>query len=785
MRLGIRVLPFLLLSLGTSSCDSNIRTVHLDNRNSESLPYVANEFYLVAPFYSKHIGTNAVLIDIDHDGDDELIHARERYTSFIDYKNNAISTFYDRPHPVEFIIPGNTPTLSLVDADGDGRQNLAIIHRSEDHRYWLIEVLDPFDNSFHKEYRLSAISDRQADGLWHGQYTVHGAINVPTPAGERRALVLCCNVGYDIDGRGIIALDFETGEVLWHRQTGASPRPKATYVTDLDGDGDLEIVVGCHGANNLKGEIVEGFSDNHSYLFVLNESGEIEWTQQILGFHTNIFIAVDDLDSDGKLEIISSVNQQPDVRSRLSVWSNNGELLDDIVTDAIKFRFVFTSRHTQTGEPQVIVEVEEGYCYQYVWKPSGGLDLKAQVTTEYSPALSGFLELIEENPGPELILSSTDGRVFILDSNLNPLASVFNPEGNVGRFALAWKADSTTTIQLRANERMSGATYSKRRIDVQRLKNWTLAILTIGLPLAAFAGYRWRRSTATSQRQARLQLLSELELSGHGAVSVLKSLRRLIWFLDSIQSDVSLQESTRERISALRWDLLENGLPNLDQILDLSVEAGMERRRVHRSRQETRELTERITALQADKPNSTEETETLKTLSSSLEETLQLFRSVAESHFHCELKSVTARVIESHSESILAGKVRVIVDEDNASLRADSEDLAFILENLVGNALRAMETSDDRVLSIDWIEHNGWLEIRVSDSGPGVPEDLREKIFDPGFSSKAEGGGLGLAKSRQILRRYGGILKLTQLKQSDSGSCFVLTLPAIADGNGN
>jgi signal transduction histidine kinase len=73
------------------------------------------------------------------------------------------------------------------------------------------------------------------------------------------------------------------------------------------------------------------------------------------------------------------------------------------------------------------------------------------------------------------------------------------------------------------------------------------------------------------------------------------------------------------------------------------------------------------------------------------------------------------------------------------------------------------------------------VELRVCDRGPGVPEALRERIFEPFFRlpghAEREGGvGLGLALVKQIAMRHGGSVRCEA--QAGGGSCFVLSLPA-------
>ena len=68
------------------------------------------------------------------------------------------------------------------------------------------------------------------------------------------------------------------------------------------------------------------------------------------------------------------------------------------------------------------------------------------------------------------------------------------------------------------------------------------------------------------------------------------------------------------------------------------------------------------------------------------------------------------------------------------------------------------------------------VELRFSDTGPGVPEELRERIFEPFFShGKREGAGLGLSIARRIVEEHGGRLWIEGGKEE--GATFVLSLP--------
>ena len=106
--------------------------------------------------------------------------------------------------------------------------------------------------------------------------------------------------------------------------------------------------------------------------------------------------------------------------------------------------------------------------------------------------------------------------------------------------------------------------------------------------------------------------------------------------------------------------------------------------------------------------------------------------------------------------------------------------LQQVLLNLTRNAVDAMRDTIGRPkkLSIETREAgDGNVEIRVSDRGPGVSSSLEEAIFNPFFTTKQHGLGVGLAISRSIVSAHGG--ELTYEEREGGGSTFIVSLPIL------
>ncbi len=110
--------------------------------------------------------------------------------------------------------------------------------------------------------------------------------------------------------------------------------------------------------------------------------------------------------------------------------------------------------------------------------------------------------------------------------------------------------------------------------------------------------------------------------------------------------------------------------------------------------------------------------------------------------------------------------------EPGVTVEADIDQLRLVFTNLLLNAAQAMDghgrvelraaTDGDRVV------------LSVADSGPGVPEDLRERVFQPFFTTKTRGTGLGLPTARRIIEAHGGEMRL---ESADTGAVVRIVLP--------
>ena len=111
--------------------------------------------------------------------------------------------------------------------------------------------------------------------------------------------------------------------------------------------------------------------------------------------------------------------------------------------------------------------------------------------------------------------------------------------------------------------------------------------------------------------------------------------------------------------------------------------------------------------------------------------------------------------------------------QNNSSFRVigDENQLIRLFNNLIQNSLQAMDHRGDINLNLSQKENN--VILSFIDSGPGILKDIQEKIFEPKFTTKTTGKGLGLALACQIILNHGG--KITLVKDRSKGAEFKIT----------
>jgi two-component system nitrogen regulation sensor histidine kinase NtrY len=113
---------------------------------------------------------------------------------------------------------------------------------------------------------------------------------------------------------------------------------------------------------------------------------------------------------------------------------------------------------------------------------------------------------------------------------------------------------------------------------------------------------------------------------------------------------------------------------------------------------------------------------------------------------------------------------------DLPSVRIDADQMKRVVINLVDNAIEATEKKGTVTISTEFDRAHARVRLGVADDGPGIPDDDRDRLFVPSFSTKKRGSGLGLAIVSRIIQEHQGVIRVED--NAPRGARFVVELPA-------
>ncbi|MDF1700486.1 MAG: HAMP domain-containing sensor histidine kinase [Planctomycetota bacterium] len=164
----------------------------------------------------------------------------------------------------------------------------------------------------------------------------------------------------------------------------------------------------------------------------------------------------------------------------------------------------------------------------------------------------------------------------------------------------------------------------------------------------------------------------------------------------------------------------------------------------------------------------------LKQLSRLLEKTLTLARPINGSREPVELQAVIASAVSTMRLDPQFERVSISVDAPAERIYANAYEgpLLQALLNLLLNAAQAQ--SGDGAVHLALEVDRGRALLRIHDEGPGIPSENRDQVFEPFYTTRMDGTGLGLAEVRRTLEAFDAEIEILDVEQ---GACFQLELP--------
>jgi signal transduction histidine kinase len=164
-----------------------------------------------------------------------------------------------------------------------------------------------------------------------------------------------------------------------------------------------------------------------------------------------------------------------------------------------------------------------------------------------------------------------------------------------------------------------------------------------------------------------------------------------------------------------------------------------------------------------------------------LQELVDVSRGRMQAPELCVLEEIAGAAVDSQRP--LAEQRNVAIEssiDPGIEVLLERGRMERVFMNLVSNALEAMP--DGGRVSLGAELHEGHVIVRVADTGPGIPPEIRDKLFQPFVTARRNGLGLGLALSRQTVLAHGGDLWVEDMPAG--GACFCVSLPLAMAGAG-
>lgn len=140
-----------------------------------------------------------------------------------------------------------------------------------------------------------------------------------------------------------------------------------------------------------------------------------------------------------------------------------------------------------------------------------------------------------------------------------------------------------------------------------------------------------------------------------------------------------------------------------------------------------------------------------------------------------DLREYFAAISAFHEPAFSLAGIRCTFAGTEVTAGIDRHRFRRVIDNLLNNAREALRPGN--TVSVNWQYAKERLVVQVTDDGPGIPADIRDRLFEPFVTSNKEGGtGLGLAISRKIIEDHGGTIAVQS--SAETGTTFSISLPA-------
>lgn len=640
--------------------------------------------------------------------------------------------------PVNFAHP--VRLLTALDADGDGLDEIACSWR-DTVGAWVVllgrndtlSVLGPERDSAGTRPPLRAT-------------TVMPCASLRAP--DRDRLVVCTIASMFHRPRGIVAYDAKSGAKRWYYPTGAWPM--TAIAADVNGDGRDEAIAATDATENRIAD--SGADDGHSYALALDDRGRRLWQTQLGEGQSHVQLLVLPAANGGAPQVLASV------------YNHEGENPPPsrlVVLDGATGREVRAIELPQRlGQPRLVdaargtfaVGCADGFLRVY------GRELKLLAERHTGAPVEAWGSADVLGNGTRCVVVSTGHAALVLDERLRPLGRRTIRNGDV-RDAVELKLARAGLRSWRVC-RTSGVGLVMDLVPVPPLADaGRLAWVLLAGVFAGLLAMAWRRRPRRlpSMSEAR-DFLVDYRQVRHDVFDDQRPFGRLWnWAHESVAgtpAPAGVFEQARAEFLAL-------GVETLGRFAVRAKDLWVDEKLVRRIRERLDTLRRVLADAGADPPpgHARAIAAAMRELSDACAEA---YREVA-SREPCRADQVAMAAVEAKRPGLMERGIAIElrIDPGGATpVLFGCDDLRSIVGQLIENAAGALAGREGGRIGVtvgpDRPDPRRILLV-VSDNGPGIPPDARERVFRPDVSSR-EGGGFGLGHARETARIWRGDL---------------------------
>lgn len=616
--------------------------------------------------------------------------------------------------------------------------------------------------------------------------------------------------------RGVMALDIHKGRLLWKFLMGASVMD--LRLLDVDADGQQEIIVSARSPHN--GVSVNGLDDDHSYLICLDLMGKPRWIQQIGWYFTRPFIDAADLDGDGRTELVMAKTcdrvDRPEPGELRIIDPATGETRLRYTRENTSYSMVYIVRDPERKKALVVVGNDLGEISLFDEK----LQLQKSIQLEKPAVIHGVFGL-GKGSGKYLYVQAGFSRFYLLDLNLR--------RQHRFEFSEPMNVENIILKPLKNGEEWAGLLSADRLYLISRKPVFALAQLKrgMGLMLVAMVVHIFlfntlvfllarRRALILSADERKqnqwLELAQEVAHWMKNPMFTIGLQSERIKYLTAKIAPGELKENLTGAAAAILEDVsrlneqikifmkLVAQRPMKFEAVDINA---LLRRLVERYREVAGEGVEFRLNLDAEKAVIRGDEEQLnEAFTNIISNALEAIEEKAEREKAGGEKGARAvERTEGAGERERAGMGgerggRLPVEGESAGQdEARTAETAGAAPEQTGCGAETKEMKGMKaeggygggtevygwiristivVYSPVWRRRKGVL-VEIEDNGPGMDEETMSRIFQPYFTTKESGMGIGLTLSRKIVEAHGG--RIDVYSRPGVGTRFAVFLP--------